>query len=78
MQMTTSEFLTQLGETLMADEPLTPETELRQLSGWDSMNMLAVLSLIDESLGASLPRGSIQKCVLVSDILALVKDHLSG
>ena len=77
MQMKTSEFLTRLGETLMTQGPLTPETELRRLSEWDSMGMVAVLSMIDESLGATLPRGSIQKCALVSDILGLVKSHLS-
>ena len=66
-----------LGETLMADGPLNPETPLTSLSGWDSMGMVAVLGLIDESLGASLPRGSLQKCVIVRDVLALVQAHLS-
>jgi hypothetical protein len=41
------------------------------------MGMVAVLSLIDESVGASLPRGSLQKCERVGDILGLVKSHLS-
>jgi acyl carrier protein len=75
--MKTSELLTALGETLMTDQPLTAEMQLNTLSGWDSMSMVAVLSLLDESLGASLPRGSLQKCVTVNDILALVKSHLS-
>ena len=75
--MKTSEFLTALGETLMADQPLTADTQLGTLSSWDSMGMVAVLSLINESLGATLPRGSLQKCSTVNDILALVKPHLS-
>ncbi len=75
--MKTSEFLVRLGETLMADEPLKRETELRSLSGWDSMGMVAVFSLIDESLGTSLPRGSLQNCGTVGDILELVKAQLT-
>jgi acyl carrier protein len=74
--MTRSEFLAQLGETLMAEAPLTADTVLNQLAGWDSMGMVATMSLIDESLGATLPRGSLQKCATVGDILALVKDRL--
>lgn len=61
----------------MSDQPLTADTQLSTLPGWDSMGMVAVLSLIDESLGASLPRGSLQKCATVNDILALVRSHLS-
>ncbi len=75
--MKTSEFLARLGETLIADSPLSPATKLNSLKGWDSMGMVAVLSLVDESLGASLPRGSLQKCATVGDILALLKSHLS-
>ena len=76
--MKTSEFLAKLGETLMANGGVTPDTLLSSLPGWDSMGMVAVLSLIDESVGASLPRGSLQKCAPVGDIVALVKNHLSG
>jgi acyl carrier protein len=75
--MKSNEFLAKLGETLMAEGSLTPDTQLSSLSGWDSMGMVAVLSLIDESVGASLPRGSLQKCERVGDILGLVKSHLS-
>jgi acyl carrier protein len=75
--MKTSEFLAKLAETLMADGSVTPDTQLSSLPGWDSMGMVAVLSLIDESVGATLPRGSLQKCERVGDILVLVKSHLS-
>jgi acyl carrier protein len=75
--MKTSEFLGQLGEALMTKQPLTPATELGGLPGWDSIGQVEVLSLIDESLGATLPAGSLKKCLTVGDLLALVNSHLS-
>ena len=75
--MNTTEFLSELRDILMADAPLTPQTELNRLPGWDSMGLVAVLSLIDESLGATLPRGALRKCATVGDILALVNSHLT-
>jgi acyl carrier protein len=75
--MKLSDFLAKLGETLMADGPLTAETQLSSLSGWDSMGQVAVFSLIDESVGATLPPGSLQKCATVGDIIALIKSNLS-
>ena len=74
--MTTSDFLTKLSQTLLLEEPaLTPATDLTSLPAWDSMGMVAVLSMIDESLGATLPRGALQKCATVNDIMALVKSQ---
>jgi acyl carrier protein len=75
--MKRADFLTRLGETLMAAAPLTAETRLDGLAGWDSMGKVEVLSLIDESLQAKLPRGSLGKCASVGDILALVNSHLT-
>jgi acyl carrier protein len=76
--MNTAEFLGRLGETLMLEgAQLTPETELSSLSGWDSMGMVAVVGLIDQELDTTLPRGALQACKTVGDVVDLVKSKLS-
>jgi acyl carrier protein len=69
--MERDEFLKQLAELLAV--PVTqiqPSAELGAFAGWDSMGQLSALSLLDE-IGARPPRGALQQCRTVSDLLAL-------
>lgn len=76
--MKRSGFLVELARELMAEgQELRDETPLSSLSGWDSMGMLGVFSLIDEKLDTKPPAGSLQKCVTVGDIVLLVASRLS-
>jgi acyl carrier protein len=76
--MTKVEFLSKLGEILMAEQDrLAPETDLRELSGWDSMGQVAVFSLLDEAVGTTPAPGLLQKCTTVGDVLALAESHLT-
>jgi acyl carrier protein len=76
--MTKVEFLSKLGEILMAaQDRLALETDLRELSGWDSMGQVAVFSLLDEAVGTTPAPGLLQKCTTVGDVLALAESHLT-
>lgn len=76
--MSKTEFLGKLAEAIMAgNRPLKSEIPLNKFPGWDSMGQVAVVGLIDEALGISLPPGSLQNCRTVGDILALVADRLT-
>jgi acyl carrier protein len=76
--MTTAQLIENLAEVLLAGPTeVTGETRLESLSGWDSMGQLAILSFLDEQLGATLPVGSLQKCQTLADITELVKGKLS-
>jgi acyl carrier protein len=76
--MTRAEFLSKLGEILMAEPgKLDPETDLGGLSGWDSMGQVAVFSLLDEAVGTTPAPGLLQKCTTVGDIVALAESHLT-
>jgi acyl carrier protein len=77
--MTRVEFLSKLSEILMAEQDrLAPDTELRELSGWDSMGQVSVFSLLDEAIGTTPAPGVLQKCTTVGDILALAEPRLAA
>jgi acyl carrier protein len=77
--MTRFEFLSKLGEILMAEpDKLAPETDLRELSGWDSMGQVSVFSLLDEVVGTTPAPGLLQKCNTIGDVVALAESHLTA
>lgn len=69
--MKLDQFLQNLADLLGAS---TAEVRLgaplESLAGWDSMGQLSTLSLLDE-IGVRPPKGSLQQCKSVSDLVAL-------
>ena len=75
--MTETAFIKELAAVLSEDaSEVSCETALGSLAGWDSMGMVATLGFLDASLGVRLPRGAIQQCRQVRDLVALVKEKL--
>ena len=75
--MTETAFIKELAAVLSEDAlEMNCETALDSLAGWDSMGMVATLSFLDASFGVRLPRGTIQQCRQVRDLVALVKEKL--
>ena len=75
--MTQADFLREFAELL--GEPAAEvqlETDLTSLAGWDSMGQLSTLSVLDE-LGAPPPRGALQQCRKVRDVVALAESRLT-
>lgn len=74
--MSRTEFLRELASLLGASATdLTPERELASLPGWDSMGQLSTLSLLDE-IGVHPPKGALQNCRAVADLLRLAEPSL--
>lgn len=74
--MKVDQFLQNLADVLGASAAeVQPATALDSLSGWDSMGQLSTLSLLDE-IGVKPPKGSLQQCKTVADLLALAGDKL--
>lgn len=76
--MSKSEFLTKLGEVLLAERPIDESTPLDSLSGWDSMGQVAVVSFLDEELDVRLKPGALQSSRTIGDILAHVLGKLNS
>ena len=75
--MSHSEFLHTFAE--LVAEPaarVQMDTPLASLAGWDSMGHLSALSLLDE-LGVRLPKGALQQCQTVGDIVKLTGTKLT-
>lgn len=75
--MTKSEFIEKLGSELgISPEKLVDTALLSSFASWDSMGRMAVLAMIDTELEHEIPRGALQKCDSVGDLLLLVNDKL--
>jgi acyl carrier protein len=75
--MTKTEFVGKLGSELgIAPEKLMEAAPLSSFSTWDSMGRMAVLAMIDTELNQEIPRGALQKCNTVGDLISLVKGKL--
>ena len=71
--MTREEFVSELAFVFnVAEDSLTPETELDSLKAWDSIGMLSVLSLIDQA-GAKVKVGQLREAKKIGDLV-----HLAG
>jgi len=71
--MTVEEFATALENSFDSVEPgtLRPDSQLRDLTGWDSLAVLIVIDLIDENFGKSVSGEEVRACETVADLHAL-------
>ncbi len=67
--MNREELVKQLAEVL-SDNPaaVTETTTLEDLSDWDSMGQMEVVSILDQ-INVNLESGALEKCKTVADIL---------
>lgn len=69
--MRKDEFLISLQDILQCDFVPEPETELVDLEEWDSLAMMGVMAFFDRKLGKTVDFDTLNKCLVVSDLLAL-------
>jgi acyl carrier protein len=73
------EFLNRLAEVLeMPEGSLTAEQPLADLKSWDSMAVLAFISMLDETLGVHVPAAALAQCKTVADLVALAGEKVAG
>jgi acyl carrier protein len=54
---------------------LTPEFELNE-QNWDSVVVISVIALIDDTYGVTVPAGRLAGCRNLGEVLALVESRL--
>lgn len=68
--MTDNEKISLIAATLEAkDDSITAETELATLDGWDSMGMIAIMAVLDNSFDRKLTVQQIHSFCKIEDIL---------
>jgi acyl carrier protein len=76
--MTPEEFKSQLAEFLMVDpSEMTNDANLVEL-GWDSLALLSVISLAEETWGIEVEEADLNKCQTVTEMLHLFSGYLTG
>jgi len=76
--MTPEEFKSQLAEFLMVDpSEMTNDANLVEL-GWDSLALLSVISLAEETWGIEAEEADLNKCQTVAEMLHLFSGYLTG
>lgn len=71
--MNEQDFLEKLEEILNVEEPLTLETDLKNLEEWDSLTALMFQSFVFKTTGAVPDPNDIKKAETVSDLYNFVK-----
>ena len=66
--MTQEEFLTHLQDEIQIEHKLKPNDKLSDIPEWDSLAMLATLSVFDE-IGIEVSIDELEQCQSVQDIL---------
>ena len=75
--MTRDEFRIHLAEFLMHDvEEVTDSASLEDL-GWDSLALLSVISIVEETWGIEIGEELINSCDSVGDLLNLIPTKLT-
>ncbi len=76
-EMTKAEALNLVEESLeMETNTLTGEEEIADLDGWDSMAVISLIALVDETFNITLEPEEIMESVIVNDLLKLIDDSL--
>ena len=65
-----SNFADQFDE--LDDVVLTPETEFKEVDGWNSLVALSVIAMIDEEYDVTLKGNDITKAVTIEDLYKVV------
>jgi acyl carrier protein len=76
--MTRDDFRGHLAEFLMVDlADVQDEANLSEL-GWDSLALLSVISIAEETWGIEVGEEQLNRCVLVQDMLEFFDAYLVG
>ncbi len=73
--MTFESFLIELQDLLKSETALTMETDLDEIEEWDSMAMLAVAGLAEETFGVSLDVNDFKRFQTPKDIFDRLTSH---
>ena len=57
----------------LEDVELTPETEFKQVEGWNSLVALSVIAMIDEEYDVTLKGNDITKAVTIEDLFKTIQ-----
>jgi len=74
--MNKEDFLKELADIMRTEMSITVETKLSEIPEWDSLAMMACVTLLSENFGIHKTISDFQKLQKVEDILNLVKDQL--
>jgi acyl carrier protein len=75
--MSADKFKTGLAEILGVKEGNVTDTLQLGDNNWDSAEHLAVIALIDESFGVTLPARDLTACASVKDLMNLIDRQIS-
>jgi acyl carrier protein len=71
------EFLAVLDDLLeMERGTLTGAEKLGDIAEWDSMAVIGFIAVVDKHFGVTVDAGAIAKAKVVSDLVALVGEHI--
>lgn len=70
--MKTSVFLEKLQDELEENQPLTPETKLKDLENYDSISLLSVIAFVDENFDQQLDPDQFKNMETVSDLMNII------
>lgn len=75
--MTKEEFLNELSEIMQLDTPLNGRENLKDLTEWDSMSSLGVMSMFDMEFGITLTADGLKNVQSISGLIALAGAQVS-
>ncbi|MDM1553669.1 phosphopantetheine-binding protein [Chryseobacterium indologenes] len=70
--MKTSVFLEKLQDELEENQPLNPETKLKDLENYDSISLLSVIAFVDENFDQQLDPDQFKNMETVSDLMNII------
>jgi len=74
MQSYNAEFIQELAEILEIQDQEISENIFLRTGNWDSLAMLATISLIDEIYNVTVPGNQLRDCNTIGDVLRLVQE----
>lgn len=56
-------------------DEIKPETVLRELEFWDSLSVISLLAVIDESYGINIEATELVDVITIADLFTFVEQH---
>lgn len=75
--MRKNEFLTELEDLLLVDDPVKEDQDLTELDEWDSLAKMAVMAYYKKNFGIGIDLNDLKDIKLVSDLINLAGDNIS-
>ena len=76
--MTKNEFLGELAEIMQLDTLPNGSENLEDFSEWDSMSILAVISMFDMEFGVTLSSDNLNNVKSIPELIAMAGDQIYG